>query len=190
VILPGSPAITAASNTPSMSGSIHVGPVRTASGRRIVRIIAASTAAAMGQRASPTTSSSTRLAAGGCRRFVPRIGPRHAGSILETPRRIRRTDPRSMERRPQPPGDRDDNEHGGCRPDERLPAESEGHRVTPHRVTLRYAMSSCCRGTSSAGASSHMCGCLFATRQMISASKSSNPSPSRIHAQGPLWPRT
>jgi hypothetical protein len=58
LILPGSPAITATSNTPSINGSNHCGPNRTASGSRIVRNIAASTALAIGQRASPTASSS------------------------------------------------------------------------------------------------------------------------------------
>ena len=64
VILPGSAAITATSNTPSMNGSSsHCGPNRIVSGSRIVRTIAASTAPAIGQRASPTTSCSARLSA-------------------------------------------------------------------------------------------------------------------------------
>ena len=62
LIFPGSLAITATSNTPSMTRSTHGGPGRSSSGRRIVRTIAATTAPAMCQRGSPTTPSPVRLA--------------------------------------------------------------------------------------------------------------------------------
>ena len=75
LILPGSPAITATSNTPSTSGSSHCGPNRPASGSRIERMPSLRrTAPAMGQRGSPTTPSLCRS-----RRpshvSVPRSGP-------------------------------------------------------------------------------------------------------------------
>src|SRR5262245_4295745 len=60
-IRPGSPAITATSSTPSTSGSSHAGPARTGAGNRIVSTIAATTAPAIGQRASPTTTLSLKV---------------------------------------------------------------------------------------------------------------------------------
>ena len=54
-IAPGSPAISATSKTPSMSGSNHAGRNRCSLGSRIVSTIAVTTAAAIGQRDSPAT---------------------------------------------------------------------------------------------------------------------------------------
>src|SRR6185503_16010392 len=52
-ILPGSPTITATSSIPAIAGTSHAGPTRSPWGKSSMRIAAASTAPAMGQRASP-----------------------------------------------------------------------------------------------------------------------------------------
>ena len=85
LIVTGSPAITATSNTPSISGNTHCGPRRSVPGKRIVRTIAASTAPAIGQ---PRLADDVIFGAlgrvGGRRRAVAPIGSRrHPGSILE-----------------------------------------------------------------------------------------------------------